>query len=68
MTTKARIERTGQGGRYTLRVTVESDGMRFAITSPGKTHASAVLPANDSKAVAAFIISHLHPVKGGEKS
>jgi hypothetical protein len=64
MTTKARIERTGQGGKYAVRVTVESDGLRFAITSGAgtKTHASAVLPANDSKAVAAFIVSRLHPV------
>jgi hypothetical protein len=55
MTTKARIEKTGQGGKYGVRITVESDGLRFAITSPGKPHASSVLIPKDAKAIAQFI-------------
>ena len=29
MTTNARIERTGIGGKYAVRVAVQSDGLRF---------------------------------------
>jgi hypothetical protein len=55
MTTKARIEKTGHGGKDGVRVTIESDGLRFAITSPGKTHASTVLIPKDANAIAQFI-------------
>ena len=55
MTTNARIERTGIGGKYAVRVTAEGGGLRFAITSPGKTHASAVLIPKDAKGIAQFV-------------
>jgi len=55
MTTNARVERAGIGGKYAVRVTAEGEGLRFAITSPGKTHASAVLIPKDAKEIAQFI-------------
>ena len=55
MTTNSRIERTGIGGKDAVRVTAEGEGLRFAITSQDKTHASAVLIPKDAKGIAQFI-------------
>jgi hypothetical protein len=69
MTTKARIEKTGQGGKYGVRITVESDGLRFAITSPGKPHAPSVLIPKDAKAIAQFITTAVvHHTRQGAES
>jgi hypothetical protein len=55
MTTQRRIEKMGRGGKYGVRVTAEGEGLRFAVTLPGKTHASSVLVPKDAKAIAQFI-------------
>jgi hypothetical protein len=42
-------------GATTMTTKARIDGLRFAITSPGKPHASSVLIPKDAKAIAQFI-------------